>query len=102
MDWHGGLRRGPFDAGELRCTRLEKGPPRSAAARVAAPPEGADLTWGGPALRSGGPHAPPLRGSLPPAGADLAWGGPATGSAAPTLRRRAGVPNLPVPVPRSG
>src|SRR5690606_2231932 len=24
-----------------------------------------------------GPHAPPLRGSLSPGGADLAWGGPA-------------------------
>jgi hypothetical protein len=55
-------------------------PPRSTAARVAAP------HGGGPALgRPGGrtlymnPHAPPLRGSLPPTGAGLPWGGPAAG-----------------------
>jgi molybdopterin molybdotransferase len=51
--------------------------------RGSLPPEGADLAWGGPALRSDGPHAPPLRGSLPPEGADLAWGGPALRSDGP-------------------
>ena len=33
-------------------------------------------------MKGNGPHAPPLRGSLPPEGADLSWGGPAAGRSA--------------------
>ena len=39
--------------------------PHAPPLRGSLPPEGADLAWGGPALRSESPHAPPLRESLP-------------------------------------
>ena len=59
--------------------------PTLPAARGSLPPEGAELAWGGPALRSAAPTLPAARGSLPPEGSELAWGGPALRSAAPTL-----------------
>jgi 4-hydroxymandelate oxidase len=85
--------------------------PHAPPLRGSLPPEGADLAWGGPALRSQSPHAPPLRGSLAlqaaalpestplrgvqpcegrlgaaplsPSGADLARGGPSLRSQSP-------------------
>jgi molybdopterin molybdotransferase len=55
--------------------------PHAPPLRGSLPPEGADLAWGGPALRSDGPHAPPLRGSLPPEGAEPVLGRPGAGLA---------------------
>jgi hypothetical protein len=51
----------------------------------ALPPEGAELAWGGPALRSGAPTLFTSCNTLPPKGAELAWGGPALRSL--TLRK---------------
>ena len=65
--------------------------PTLPAARGSLPPEGADLAWGGPALRPVDPTLPAARGSLPPEGADLAWGGPALRPVAPTLPEGAGL-----------
>jgi len=43
----------------------------------ALPPEGAELAWGGPALRSETPTLFTSCNALPPEGALLVWGGPA-------------------------
>ncbi|MDD5326140.1 MAG: hypothetical protein PHR71_12695 [Polaromonas sp.] len=59
--------------------------PTLVASRTTLPPEGAELAWGGPALRSVAPTLVASRTALPPEGAELAWGGPALRSVAPTL-----------------
>ncbi len=57
--------------------------PTLPAARGSLPPEGAELAWGGPALRSQAPTLPAARGSLPPEGAVPGLGRP--GAAASPL-----------------
>ena len=53
--------------------------------RNALRPEGTELAWDGPALRSGAPTLFTSCNALPPEGAELAWGGPALRSL--TLRK---------------
>ena len=50
--------------------------PTLAASRAALPPEGAELAWGGPALRSLAPTLAASRAALPPEGANFPRGGP--------------------------
>ncbi len=59
--------------------------PTLVTACTALPPEGAELAWGGPALRSVAPTLVTACTALPPEGAELAWGGPALRPVAPTL-----------------
>ncbi|MDP3798473.1 MAG: primosomal protein N' [Polaromonas sp.] len=62
------------------------------ASRNALPPEGAELAWGGPALRSLAPTLFASRNTLPPEGADFPGGGPAE-NPAPTLFASRHAPN---------
>ena len=51
--------------------------PTLATSCAALPPKGAELAWGGPALRSTAPTLATSCAALPPEGAELVWGGPA-------------------------
>ncbi|WP_293604135.1 hypothetical protein [Polaromonas sp. UBA4122] len=68
--------------------------PTLVASRTALPPEGAELAWGGPALRSLAPTLVASRTALPPEGVELAWGGPAL--------RTCGITPLPMRVLQAG
>ncbi len=65
----------PPEADALLCVALACMAPTLVAARTALPPEGAELAWGGPALRSLAPTLVAARAALPLGRADFPGGG---------------------------